>query len=56
MTTSVCQGATIDLKHLVIGVTMSWAIALTGAALTGWTVEWAQRMCEQWVQERDKGL
>ncbi len=33
---------------------MTFGIALTCAALTGWIVEWAQRQCEQWAYERDK--
>jgi hypothetical protein len=35
---------------------MTFAIALTCAALTGWIVEWAQRKCERWAYQRDKGL
>jgi hypothetical protein len=35
---------------------MTWMIAVSCAALTGWTVEWAQRHCERWAYERDKDL
>jgi len=35
---------------------MTVTIALTCAALTGWTVEWAQRRCELWAYMRDKDL
>ena len=33
---------------------MTWTIAITCAALTGWIVEWGQRQCERWAYMRDK--
>jgi hypothetical protein len=35
---------------------MEWIIVLATAGLTAWSVEWAQRHCEQWAQMRDKDL
>jgi hypothetical protein len=35
---------------------MTWMIAITCAALTGWTVDWVQRWCEQWSLMRDIDL
>jgi hypothetical protein len=35
---------------------MTWMIALSSGVFAGWTVDWAQRRCELWVQMRDKDL
>jgi hypothetical protein len=51
----------LERDYLIIllsdrGHTMIWMITLTAVASAGWTVEWAQRRCEQWAQMRDKDL
>lgn len=33
-----------------------WFAVLSTAVLTAWSVEWAQRYCEDWAQMRDKDL
>jgi hypothetical protein len=57
LTTSVRHSAIIERNQFSEeGHTMAWTVAFAFAALAGWTVEWAQRRCEQWAYERDKDL
>ena len=56
--TFVRYGAIITPQtHSEEGHTMTWIIVvMTCAALAAWSLEWAQRHCEQWAYMRDKDL
>ena len=38
------------------GSVMTWLVVISAGGLMAWIVEWGQRHCEQWCQERDKNL
>ena len=44
LTTFLCYGAILTLTAPARRATMTFTVALTCAALTGWIVEWAQRL------------
>jgi len=45
-------------EHLAptTGSVMTPLILITVGALTAWAVDWGQRRCENWCQERDKDV